>query len=33
MNGTITFNGVYDPQLATIIRVKEQHESSIKFNP
>jgi len=33
MHGTITLNGIYDPQLATIIHVKERHESSIKFNP
>jgi hypothetical protein len=33
MHGTVTFNGVYDQQLETIIRVKERHESSIKFNP
>jgi hypothetical protein len=33
MNGTIVFNNVYDPQLDTIIRVKERHETSLKFNP
>jgi hypothetical protein len=33
MNGTITFNDVYDHQLEIIIRVKEKHESSVKLNP
>jgi len=33
MNGTITINGVYDPQLETILRVKERHEASVRFNP
>ncbi len=33
MNGTVTFNEVYDPQLDIIVRVKEKHEQSIQFNP
>jgi hypothetical protein len=32
-NGSITLNGITDAQLDTIIRVKEQHEGAINFNP
>jgi hypothetical protein len=32
-NGSLTLNGITDAQLDTIIRVKEQHECVIDFNP
>jgi hypothetical protein len=32
-NGSLTLNGITDAQLDTIIRVKEQHEGVIDFNP
>ena len=32
-NGTLTLNGITDAQLDTVIRVKEQHEGVIDFNP
>ena len=32
-NGALTLNGITDAQLDTIIRVKEQHEGVIDFNP
>jgi hypothetical protein len=32
-NGSLTLNGISDAQLDTIVRVKEQHEGAIDFNP
>jgi hypothetical protein len=32
-NGSLTLNGITDAQLDTIVRVKEQHEGVIDFNP
>lgn len=32
-NGSLSLNGISDAQLDTIIRVKEQHEGVIDFNP
>ena len=31
--GSLTLNGICDAQLDTIVRVKEQHEGAIDFNP
>jgi hypothetical protein len=32
-NGSLTLNGITDAQLDSIVRVKEQHEGVIEFNP
>jgi hypothetical protein len=32
-SGSLTLNGICDAQLDTIVRVKEQHEGAIDFNP
>jgi hypothetical protein len=32
-NGSLLLNGITDAQLDTVIRVKEQHEGVIDFNP
>jgi hypothetical protein len=32
-NGSLTLNGITDAQLDTVIRVKEQHEGALDFNP